>query len=74
VRSVRDYAPQSAGGGATYNQSKISGTYILVPVGLFGALLAGLACWGAVHWYRGRRIVTQAIRAREARARLSAER
>jgi hypothetical protein len=71
VRSVRDYSPMTAGGGASYDHPKISGIYILVPVALFGALLAGLAAWGVVHWYRDRRVVIETFRAREARARAS---
>jgi hypothetical protein len=71
VRSVRDYSPQTAGGGATYDRSKISGTYIIIPIALFGALLAGLVGWGVVRWYRDRRIDLESIRARDTRARAS---
>ena len=69
VRSVRDYSPQSAGGNPTYDKPKISGSYILIPIALFGALLAGLAGWATVHWYRDRRIDSASVRARDARAR-----
>jgi hypothetical protein len=69
VRSVRDYSPQSAGGGATYDRPKISGGYIMIPVALFGALLVGLAGWGVVRWYRDRRAASASVRPRDARAR-----
>jgi hypothetical protein len=69
VRSVRDYSPQSPGGGATYDKPKISGSYIVIPFALFGALLAGLAGWGVVRWHRDRRAASASVRPRDARAR-----
>jgi hypothetical protein len=69
VRSVRDYSPQAAGNGPTFDKARISGTYIIVPIAVFGAILAGLACWGLLHWYRDRRIASDSVRARDARAR-----
>jgi len=64
VVSVRDYSPTGAGNAPTYNKSKINGDYIVIPFALFGALLAGLAGWGAVRWYRDRRVTLDSLRAR----------
>ena len=57
------------GDGPTYDRSRISGTYIVIPFAAFGALLLGLACWGVVRWYRDRRIASASVRARDTRAR-----
>ncbi len=69
VRSVLDYAPQSRGDGSTHDRSRIRGTYIVIPFAVFGALLAVLAGWGLLHWYRDRRAVSDSVRARDARTR-----
>ncbi len=62
VVSVRDYSPTGAGGAPSHDPSRINGSYIVIPLGLFGALLAGLATWGAVRWYRDRRIDLKSVR------------
>jgi hypothetical protein len=69
VRSVLDYSPQGPGNGPSHDESRISGTYIVIPFAAFGALLAGLAAWGVVRWYRDRRIDLDSVRARDTRAR-----
>jgi len=71
VRSVRDYSPQAAMQGAAPNpgRGRISGMYAIVPFAALGALLAGLAAWGLMRWYRDRRIASDSVRARDARAR-----
>ena len=69
VRSVLDFSPQTPGNGPTYDRSRISGTYIIIPFAAFGALLLGLASWGVVRWYRDRRIDSASVRARDTRAR-----
>jgi hypothetical protein len=69
VRSVLDYSPQAAGDGPTHDQSRISGSYIVIPFAVFGALLAGLAAWGVFRWNRDRKIALDSLRARDARAR-----
>ena len=71
VVSVRDFSPTGPGNAPTSNPSRISGTYIIVPLGLFGALLAGLAGWAVVRWHRDRRVSLESVRARDARARAS---
>lgn len=71
VRSVRDYSPMTAGNGPTHDPSRISGKYTYVFLGLFAAFLGGLAAWGAIHWYRDRRMLLDSVRARDARARAS---
>lgn len=70
VRSVRDYSPQSAGGGATYDKPKVSGSYIVIPFALFGAVLAALAGWGVLRWYRDRR-AGAAVARRDVRPRVT---
>ena len=71
VVSVRDFSPTGPGNAPTSDPSRISGTYIVVPLGLFGALLVGLAGWAVFRWHRDRRIDLESIRARDARARTS---
>ena len=46
VVSVRDFSPTGPGNAPTTSPSRISGSYILVPLGLFGALLVGLGRLG----------------------------
>jgi hypothetical protein len=71
VRSVRDYAPQAAmqGAAATAGKGRISSMYAIIPFAGLGALLAGLAAWGLMHRYRDKRIASDSVRARDARAR-----
>jgi hypothetical protein len=71
VRSVRDYAPQAAmqGAAATPGKGRISGTYAIIPFAALGALLTGLAGWGLMRRHRDRRIASDSVRARDARAR-----
>ncbi len=58
VRSVRDFAPQAAGGvslgGGSHGQ--ISRVYILIPFVGIGLVLLGLAAWGTTRALRNRRL------------------
>jgi hypothetical protein len=58
VRSVRDFSPQVAGGVSLGGSGpgRLSSVYLLVPFGLVGATLLGLACWGLVRVVRNRRL------------------
>ena len=56
---------QGTAGGQTYNRrslerdakpSRISAKYLFVPFAVVGLLLAGLAGWGLLHWFRQRRL------------------
>jgi hypothetical protein len=61
VLSVRDFSPQNAGGaslGGT-GPSRLSSLYLLVPFGLIGGTLLGLACWGLARAIRNRRLQGQ---------------
>jgi hypothetical protein len=57
VRSVRDFAPQAAGGvslgGGSHGQ--ISQVYIVIPFVVLGLVLLGLVAWGVTRAVRNRR-------------------
>ena len=58
VRSVRDYAPQNAGGVSLSGGGphRLSSIWIVLPFGLIGAVLVGFAVWGLVRVVRNRRL------------------
>lgn len=58
VRSVRDYAPQNAGGVSLGGGGphRLSSTWIVLPFGLIGAVLVGFAVWGLIRVVRNRRL------------------
>ena len=56
VRSVRDFAPQVAGGVAlNASPSRLSSIWLIVPFAIIGGALFGLAGWGIVRAIRNRR-------------------
>jgi len=56
VRSVRDFAPQVAGGVAlNASPSRLSSIWLIVPFAIIGGALLGLAGWGIVRAIRNRR-------------------
>jgi len=58
VRSIRDFAPQAAGGVALGNSGpgQLSSLYLILPVALIGGALLGLACWGVTRALRNRKL------------------
>jgi hypothetical protein len=58
VRSVRDFSPQNAGGVSLGGGGphRLSSIYLLVPFGIIGVALLGLAAWGLTKAIRNRRL------------------
>jgi hypothetical protein len=56
VLSVRDFSPGADGDGRSAGPGQISRFWLLVPVGVFGLVLAGLAAWGVARGIRNRRL------------------
>jgi hypothetical protein len=56
VRSVRDFSPGSAGDGQVASPGQIGPIWLIVPFGILGLLLVGLAAWGVGRAIRNRRL------------------
>jgi len=58
VRSVRDYAPQSAGGVSLGGGGphRLSSIWLVLPFGLIGGVLFGFVVWGVARVVRNRRL------------------
>jgi hypothetical protein len=56
VLSVRDFSPGADGDGRSASPVQISRFWLLVPVGVFGLVLVGLALWGVTSGIRNRRL------------------
>jgi len=56
VRSVRDFSPGSAGDGQVASPGQIGPIWLIVPFGIVGLLLVGLAAWGVGRAIRNRRL------------------
>src|SRR3954465_13958485 len=58
VRSVRDYAPQNAGGVSLGGGGphRLSSIWIVLPFALIGSVLIGLVVWGLARVVRNRRL------------------
>ena len=56
VRSVRDFSPGAAGDGQVASPAQIGPIWLILPFGIIGALLVGLACWGVGRGIRNRRL------------------
>ena len=70
VQAAADF--QATPGGTSYNRKsagrehapvQVSSNFIVIPFAMLGLLLAGLAGWGVIQWFRARRIdVSGAVR------------
>jgi len=56
VLSVRDFSPGADGDGRSASPGQISRFWLLLPVGVFGLVLVGLAAWGVTRGIRNRRL------------------